>query len=79
MLRISFHTGYVQLDLSNYCTFANLLSFQGIEEAALVKDEILSSLVLYACYEWLHPGPLTSGVHVVCGNAIRVHSNAFRP
>ena len=41
---------YVQLDSLNYCTFANHLSFLGIEEeAALVtNDEILPSLDLYA-------------------------------
>ena len=32
----------VQLDLLNYCTFTNLLSFQGIKEetALIVEDEI---------------------------------------
>ena len=48
----------VQLDLSNYCMFTNLLSFLGIEEAALVIEvKIRFSLDLCVCLERLHPRP----------------------
>ena len=40
IIRIPARAIYVQLDSLNYCTFANLSSFQGIKEAALVEDEI---------------------------------------
>ena len=43
--------------------FANLLSFFGIEEAALIiEDEIRPSLDLYIHFEWLHPGPFTEAL-----------------
>ena len=47
------------LDSSNYCTFANLLSFLGIKEEAglIIEVEIRSSLDLYVHFERLHPGP----------------------
>ena len=44
-------------DSSNYCTFANLLSFRGIEVVALINDKIQPSLDLYIHFEQLHPGP----------------------
>ena len=49
----------LQLDSSNYCMFANLLSFLGIEEEAalVIEVEIRSSLDLDVHFERLHPGP----------------------
>ena len=47
------------VDLSNYCTFANLLSFLGVEEEAalIIGVEFRSLLDLYVHFEQLHPGP----------------------
>ena len=48
----------VQLDSSNYCTFAQLLSFLGIEEhSAVINDEIQPLLNFYVHFERLRPGP----------------------
>ena len=47
------------LILSNYCTFAHLLSFLGIEEqsAVIASNEIRPWLDLYVHFERPRPGP----------------------
>ena len=70
------------VELLNYCTFAYLLSFFGIEEAALiVHDEVQASLDLWHSFQTAPPKSilLISTSRLVYRNAIRVHSNTFRP
>ena len=58
VIRIRTHRLSSYARFVSYYTFANLLSFFGIEEVALViKVEIQSSLHLYVHFEQLHPGP----------------------
>ena len=49
----------IQLESSNYCTFAQLLSCLGIQEqsAPVVNNKIRPLLDLYSHFEWLRPGP----------------------